>query len=95
LLAHGGLLFVISICLYYALSISIFNKRTGFVKKIEITNLFRIFLMLFFIYFISNLITEYVFVTRNSFPIILLLSVLLASVNLAFKSAKKADLDIL
>lgn len=74
LLAHGGLLFIFSIFLFYYF----------IVKKAAINSTnqkeFLLFLLLVILYLIANLITEYVFVTRNAFPVLVLLSILYTSI---------------
>ena len=69
LLAHGGLIFILFIFIFYYFLI----------KKKTLSNLnenFLKFKYLFFLYLLSNVITEYVFVSRNSFPVLIMLSIL-------------------
>ena len=67
LLSQGGILFVFCFILFYAL---LFIKSF----KYGIDN--KVFLMCSFLYIIANLITEYAFVSRNAFPVLVMLSLL-------------------
>jgi len=74
LLAHGGISFIFSIFLFYYLII----------RKVVIHSVsqkdYLLFLLLAFIYLIANMITEYIFVSRNAFPILVMLSILYVSI---------------
>ncbi|MDC1002719.1 hypothetical protein OAP85_02545 [Candidatus Pelagibacter sp.] len=69
LLAHGGLLLILSIFVLYIQLI----KKAYLNSKNQ--KYFFNFLFLILLYLISNLLTEHVFVQRNSFPILVLISI--------------------
>ena len=66
LIAHGGLLLIILITIFYL----------RFIKKINLKRFNKTFLFLVILFIISNLITEYIMVTRYAFPTILILCIL-------------------
>lgn len=74
LLAHGGLLFVFFIFLFYYLIVK--KASNGAIRQKD----FLLFLLLVVLYLIANIITEYVFVSRNAFPVLVMLSVLYLSI---------------
>ncbi|GEM_PF-1410368 len=82
LLAHGGILFIISVVLFYSLIIK--KAYTNSTNQKE----FLLFCFLVFLYVIANLITEYIFVSRNAFPVLVLLSVLYVSILNNKRSSK-------
>lgn len=70
LMAYGGLLFIVSIFIFYYLIV---------VKVIlnSINQKDALFFLLFVIlYLVSNIVSEYIFVSRNAFPILVMLSIL-------------------
>ena len=69
LMAHGGVLLIFSIFLLYTQLII----KAYFSSKNQ--KIFFNFLFLVLLYLISNLITEHVFIQRNSFPILVLISI--------------------
>ncbi|MBN2965575.1 hypothetical protein JWV37_12355 [Sulfurospirillum sp. T05] len=75
LLAHGGLLFVFFIFLFYYLIVK--KASNGAIRQKD----FSLFLLLVVLYLIANIITEYVFVSRNAFPVLVMLSVLYLSIS--------------
>jgi hypothetical protein len=78
LMAHGGLSMIVLCCFFAIIFIlRAFNKARAS-KSYE---KFYILLLLSFIYLISNLITEYAFITRNVFPIFLFLSILYKEIS--------------
>ena len=70
LIAHGGLLFIILFILFYFITIKKLAKNSANKKG------FLVFLLLVLVYLISNLITEYIFVSRSAVPVLTLLSIL-------------------
>jgi len=74
LIAHGGILFILSIFIFYYIII-----KKAYLKSLNQKD-FLLFLMMIVLYLASNLITEYVFVSRNAFPILVELSILYASI---------------
>ena len=85
LMAHGGLLFIFSIYIFYYLII----------KKAEINSInqkdFLLFLFLTILYLAANVVTEYIFVTRNAFPILLMLSILFLNIFIKRKEFFETD----
>lgn len=77
LVAHGGILLLISFIFYYFL---ILNKS---MRKLPLQKYKLLFLLLVFLYVMANLITEYIFISRNSFPILLMTSIVY--LNLKYK----------
>jgi hypothetical protein len=75
LLAHGGLLFVFFIFLFYYLIVK--KASSSAIRQKD----FSLFLLLVVLYLIANIITEYVFVSRNAFPVLVMLSVLYLSIS--------------
>ena len=67
--AHGGLLLFLSILIFYS---NIFY--TAYSKSIDKEKLIKLY-VLSIIYFLSNLITEHIFISRNSFPILVIISI--------------------
>jgi hypothetical protein len=74
LLAHGGIFFIASIFVFYYLIVK--NAAVNSTNQKE----FLLFFLLVFLYLIANLITEYIFVSRNAFPVLVMLSVLYVSI---------------
>lgn len=74
LIAHGGLLFIFFIYIFYYLII----KKAA----INATNQkdFLLFLLLAIVYLAANIVTEYIFITRNAFPILVMLSILFVNI---------------
>jgi hypothetical protein len=74
LIAHGGLLFIFSIYIFYYLII----------KKAAINTInqkdFLLFLLLTILYLAANIVTEYIFITRNAFPVLVMLSILFINI---------------
>ncbi|MDA9921251.1 hypothetical protein N9D96_04200 [Gammaproteobacteria bacterium] len=74
LISHGGLLFILFIYFFYYL----------IVKKAAINSVsqkdFLLFALLIFLYLIANVITEYIFVTRSAFPVLVMLSTLFVNI---------------
>ncbi len=70
LLAHGGFLLIGLIFLFYFIIV-----RKALLHSTH-QKMFLTFFLLLFCYVISNLITEHVFIARNSFPALTLLSIL-------------------
>ena len=70
LISHGGLSFVFMIFVYYLFIISKALKNKNDNKKIKLIFIFSIIL-----YLISNLITESIFILRNAFPVLLIISI--------------------
>ena len=68
LLSHGGFLLILSIVIFYYY---ILKKAKS--KSSDYSKYFK-FLFLVVIYLISNLITEHIFITRNSFPILVMIT---------------------
>ncbi len=83
LIAHGGLIFMILIFLFYFISIKKLAKSSINKKG------FLVFLLLTLVYLVSNLITEYIFVSRNAIPVLTLLSILY--VDLSRKERKNCE----
>jgi hypothetical protein len=50
-------------------------------------------LLLIFLYLIANVITEYIFVTRNAFPVLVMLSTLFVNIFNKRKKLYKTILD--
>lgn len=67
--AHGGLLLFLSILIFYS---NIFY--TAYSKSIDKEKLIKLY-VLSIIYLLSNLITEHIFISRNSFPILVIISI--------------------
>ncbi len=82
LIAHGGLLFLLSIITFYFLLI----KKAA----INSTNQkdFLLFLFMVVLYLFANVITEYIYVSRNAFPSLLMISLLF--INLSKNMKKKS-----
>lgn len=76
LLSHGGLLFILVIVFFYFL---IIRKA---LKHSTNQNKFLTFLLLILLYLIANVISEYIFVSRNAFPILVTLSIVYKSIIL-------------
>lgn len=74
LIAHGGLLFVLSIFIFYLLIV----RKAAIVSTNKKD--FLLFLLLVILYFVANLITEYILVSRNAFPVLVMLSVIYVSI---------------
>ena len=83
LIAHGGLIFMILIFLFYFINIKKLAKSSINKKG------FLVFLLLTLVYLVSNLITEYIFVSRNAIPVLTLLSILY--VDLSRKERKNCE----
>lgn len=82
--AHGGfLLFLMIVFLLLTVNILAYNNscRTG--KHRE----FYVFALLCFLYLLSNMITEYVMVTRNALPILVFLALLYEEIKLPYSEA--------
>ena len=80
LLAHGGVILLISVLLFYwFIFLSLYIKIKN--AKLEVVKLFRVLSLLVIIYFFANIITEYIFISRNAFPILLLISNLYVSIK--------------
>jgi len=73
LLAHGGILLLVSFLLFIFLVV---YKSYVYAKYDKQKVYFLTFLLLLVTYILSNGITEYVFVSRNGFPALLILSLL-------------------
>ena len=86
LLAHGGLLFIISIFIFY-----FFLLKKIFLNSLNQNSL--IFLFLVFLYAFSNFITEYVMIFRNSFPVLVLLSILYMNILKNYKITKSNNTE--
>jgi hypothetical protein len=88
LLSQGGLLLLLSIFLfYYLIFYTLFLKSRG--GSVKVKKMFRGLALLIVIYLISNIITEYVFVSRGGFPVLLLLSVIYADIKLKLISEQE------
>lgn len=70
LIAHGGLLFLFVIFYYYYIIIK--KAATNSMNKKSFTTFF----LLVILYLLANIISEYIFVSRNAFPVLSMLSVI-------------------
>jgi hypothetical protein len=82
LIAHGGLILIFFILIFYYLVIK--KIYPGFFSKD-----YLLFIYLCLLYLLTNLITEYILVSRNAFPVLVLLSILFIDLS----KKKKARVD--
>ena len=82
LIAHGGLTLIFFIFIFYYLIIK--KIYPGFFSTD-----YLLFIFLCLLYLLSNLITEYIMVSRNAFPVLVLLSILFIDLS----KKKKARVD--
>ena len=74
------MILLISVLLFYwFIFLSLYIKIKN--AKLEVVKLFRVLILIVIIYFFANIITEYIFISRNAFPILLLISNLYVSIK--------------
>lgn len=78
LMAHGGLSLIMLCCFFTIIFVLRAFNKARVSKSYEKLS---ILLLLSFVYLISNFITEYVFITRNVFPVFLFLSILYKEIS--------------
>ena len=81
LLAHGGVLGLLSLIIYIYMIIAR-SKRRSIIGKAS--SLHKVFTLLLFIYLLLSVITEHFLITRNLLPVITLLSVIYANIKLNY-----------
>jgi low affinity Fe/Cu permease len=81
LLAHGGVLSLISLIIYINMILAR-SKRRSIIGKSY--GLHKVFTLLLFIYLLLSVITEHFLITRNLLPVATLLSVIYANIKLNY-----------
>ena len=81
LLAHGGVLGLLSLIIYIYMILTR-SKRRSIIGKSY--GLHKVFTLLIFIYLILSVITEHFLITRNLLPVATLLSVIYANIKLNY-----------
>ena len=81
LLAHGGVLGLLSLIIYIYMILARLKRR--FIIG-ETSGLHKVFKLLLFIYLLLNMITEHFLITRNLLPVATLLSVIYANIKLNY-----------
>jgi hypothetical protein len=81
LLAHGGVLVLLSLIIYIYMILAR-SKRRFIIGKTS--SLHKVFTLLIFIYFLQNVITEHFLITRNILPVATILSVIYANIKLNY-----------
>ena len=81
LLAHGGVLGLLSLIIYIYMILARLKRR--FING-KISSLHKVFTLLIFIYFLLSAITEHFLITRNLLPVATLLSVIYANIKLNY-----------
>ena len=92
LLAHGGVLGLFSLIIYFYIILAR-SKRRSIIGKTS--SLHKVFTLLLFIYLLLSVITEHFLITRNLLPVATLLSVIYANMKLdyneSYNNAKHLD----
>jgi hypothetical protein len=94
LLAHGGVLGLFSLIIYFYMILAR-SKRRSIIGKTS--SLHKVFTLLLFIYLLLSVITEHFLITRNLLPVATILSVIYANINLNFieSSMNSKQLELL
>ena len=81
LLAHGGVLGLLSLIIYIYMIFARSKRRFIIGKN---SSLHKVFTLLLFIYLLLSVITEHFLITRNLLPVATLLSVIYANIKLNY-----------
>ena len=94
LLAHGGVLGLFSLIIYFYMILAR-SKRRSIIGKTS--SLHKVFTLLLFIYLLLSVITEHFLITRNLLPVATILSVIYANIklNIIESSMNSKQLELL